>query len=70
MTVTEFGATLTLALTLSLPGTVGELEDDVISQVVHFPQPEVVGDVVAVHKRLERNTMIISWFTVMTVLSN
>lgn len=39
--------------THSLPGSIGELEDDVISQVVHFPQPEVIGNVVAVHKRLE-----------------
>lgn len=40
--------------TQGLPGSIGELEDDVISQVVHFPQPEVIGNVVSVHKRLWR----------------
>lgn len=39
---------------LCLPGSIGKLEDNVISQVVHFPQPEVVGNVVAIHKRLDR----------------
>lgn len=42
--------------THALPGSIGQLEDDVIGQVVHFPQPEVVGDVVAVHERLKATT--------------
>lgn len=44
------------ARTHALPGSIGQLEDDVIGQVVHFPQPEVVGDVVAVHERLKATT--------------
>lgn len=36
----------------TVPGSVGELEDDVIGQVVHLPQPEVVGNVVTVHEGL------------------
>lgn len=44
------------ARTHALPGSIGQLEDDVIGQVVHFPQPEVIGDVVAVHERLKATT--------------
>lgn len=46
----------------SLPGSIGELEDDVIGQIIDFTQPEVISDVVAVHKRLEEtNAVDFSW---------
>lgn len=44
----------------SLPGSVRQLEDDVIGQVVHLPQPELIGDVVTVHERLQEHGFPIS----------
>lgn len=40
------------AKTLISPGSVGKLEDDVIGQIVDFPQPEVKVNVVAIHEGL------------------
>ena len=42
-----------LTYTCTLPGSVGQFEDDVVGQVVNLPQPEVIGDVVPIHKGLE-----------------
>lgn len=36
-----------------VPGTIGQLQDDLVLQVVDLPQPAVIGDVVPVHEGLQ-----------------
>lgn len=36
-----------------VPGTIGQLQDDLVLQVVDLPQPAVIGNVVPVHEGLQ-----------------
>ena len=45
--------TLDMHMKYTLPGSIGQFEDDEVGQVVNLPQPKVIGDVVPVHKGLE-----------------
>lgn len=36
-----------------LPGTVGQLQNDLVLQVIDLPQPAVIGDVVPIHEGLQ-----------------
>lgn len=35
-----------------VPGSIGELEDDLVLQVIDLAQPAVIGYVVSIHERL------------------
>ena len=37
----------------SVPGAIGQLQDDLVLQVVDLPQPAVIGYVVPVHEGLQ-----------------
>lgn len=57
---------------MRIPDSVGQLQDDAIAEVIHLPQPEIIHNVIAIHKRLQgdqrrertimgKDDLIISW---------